>query len=297
MMKINAAIIALVAIMACSCKDKNNTTDLGTVEYYPSFLWVDDSVSPIKKTVNFDFSQDAKNDKQCFAELQFVDNDGEPISTDVMQVFIDGKQIDDNKFMVASGVEAKELEFVFTPEAESGKYQFYMKLVNHNLDRIDDTMLSSGDTAEVLQLTLKYDKSMNPLAKVLMWIMIVILALIVIWIVMIKPVKYPAIKAKSLMITGDGMYINERIKGCRMVVISGRKRRQGVLSRIFTGKIIYVENNKFTADIRIEKASKKGVRFYLPKTSWGIDTPVVNQYGNAKLINIITNEQYDVQVF
>ena len=67
-------ILFLVILLLTSCKEK--TISFGNVEYYPPFLWVDENITPVTKTFDFDFSEDAKADKSTFAEFQFVDNYG-----------------------------------------------------------------------------------------------------------------------------------------------------------------------------------------------------------------------------
>ncbi|MBQ6061996.1 MAG: hypothetical protein IJK87_00005, partial [Prevotella sp.] len=96
-----------IILLLSSCKD--NSISFGTVEYYPSFLWVDANITPVTKTFDFDFSEDAKNDSHSFAEFQFVDNDGKPISTEVMQVYDNGERLKDNKLRVGSEVDSKQL--------------------------------------------------------------------------------------------------------------------------------------------------------------------------------------------
>ena len=50
------AFILLACLSSCT---KGESVSFGTVEYYPSFLWVDSNITPVKKTFDFDFSQDA----------------------------------------------------------------------------------------------------------------------------------------------------------------------------------------------------------------------------------------------
>lgn len=77
-------ITSILILLFTSCN--NNSPSLGTVEFHPSFLWVKADTIPVTKTFIFEFSQDAKNDNKTFAEFQFVDNSGIPISTNIIKV-------------------------------------------------------------------------------------------------------------------------------------------------------------------------------------------------------------------
>lgn len=206
-MKIINIIYLLVVLGLCSCS--KNGVSFGTVEYYPSFLFVDANITPVEKTFVFDFSQDAKNDETSFAEFQFVDNQGDPISTSILSISIDGEKLKNNRFVVKSGEQSKKLVFAFNEEVDNGKYQGYLKLVKHNLDRIDNTIVSKGDVVDVFQWTLYFDKVMNPLAEVLMWILIAIVCVLLIWFMFMKPFLYPSFRkfSKSVLIQKDGSNI------------------------------------------------------------------------------------------
>ena len=240
-----------------SCK-KDESISFGTVEYYPSFLWVDSKTKPVTKTLDFDFSQDAKNDNS-YAVLQFVDNEGKSISTEVMQVIIDDKEISNNQFRINSDVTSKELIFKFSTNAEEGKHQGYLRLINHSLDRLDSQPLTPNQQVDVFQWTLNYDKCMNPLLNVLLWIGGILLTLLLLWIFLIRKIVYDYIKVGSIRIT-EPYFSQRRIKGARQVVFINKKTKQGRLNRLFTGKIIYEINPVWTTPVVFEAASKGEVK-------------------------------------
>ena len=250
-------LIMALCMLVTSCKD--DTVSLGDVNYYPSFLWVDSNITPITKTFNLEFSQDAKLDPNCFAEFQFVDNNGEPIGTDEMQVSIDGKQLPDNKFRVNSDETSKQLTFTFSPNAKPGKHQGYLRLIRHNLDRLDSQQLTVGQQVEAMQWTLHYQKSMNPLAKVLMWIGILILAALLLWFLLIRWMVYDYIKVGSIRIT-EPYFSQRKIKGARQLVFTNKPVKQSCLNKLFTGKIIYEINPVWTVPLFFEAASKGQVK-------------------------------------
>lgn len=268
-MKIFKFIILLfVMVVLSSCED--NSISFGTVEYYPSFLWVESNVTPVDKTFHFDFSQDAQNDSKSFAQFQFVDNNGNPISTSVMQVYVDGSQLPGNRFSVYSKDKSKNLTFKFSPNANNGKYQGYLKLIGHNLDRIESQQLSKGQKVDVFQWTLYYDKVMNPLAKILMWIGIVVGACISLWILLLRQIVYPRFRAINKMIVIPNQApVPIRFKGARMVILDSVHHRQSLWNRIWTGMIIYKNVPSLTTPITLKPTGKgRKILFKAPSTNY-----------------------------
>lgn len=246
------SIISFLAIVFSSCKD--NRVSLGTVEYYPSFLWVKSDIKPITKTFEFEFSQDAQNDPLSFAEFQFVDNEGKVISTDVLIVSIDGRQLSDNRFKIRSDVKSKEVTFAFAPKAQSGKHQGYLRLISHKLDRIDSQQLKPGQKVDAFQWTLQYEKSMNPLAKALMWIGIAIIACLLLWFILLRPILYPHFGkiTKSILIEKEGVIVGQMsyvFKGARKVVFYNQKENQSQLKRILVGETRTFVNPIFSSKL------------------------------------------------
>lgn len=288
--------ITAFILLAClsSCK-KGESVSFGTVEYYPSFLWVDSNITPVKKTFDFDFSQDAK-ENNSFAEFCFVDNDGKVISTDVMQVEIDGKQIPDNKFSVKSNVSSKDLVFKFSPKANNGKYQGYLKLVRHSLDRLDSQELQPNSHVSAFQWTLRFDKVMNPLAKVLMWIGIVLLALIVIWFVCLKPIFFPRFGSIQKTINVPGMApLVVKLKGARMVVVAAsHQAKQSSWNRFWTGRILYKTHPAFISPIILKPSKRNRVLSIFQVGAYQIAPNPMPGIGSALIIDVAKNLKINV---
>ncbi|MCQ2258723.1 MAG: hypothetical protein MJZ41_12150 [Bacteroidaceae bacterium] len=258
------SILLLLCIALVGCKDKS--TDFGTVKYYPSFLWVSDSISPVVKTMDCDFSIDAQNDASSFAEFQFVDNYDKPIPTSEMQVKVDGVVAEHNIFRVYSKTDSVKLEFTFSPDAETGKHQGYLKLINHKLDRLDSQQLSVDQKVDVFQWTLDYDKSMNPLKKVLKWISITIVACLMFWFFIIRPSVYPHFGKfrKSILIKQNDIIVGQMtfaFTDARKVVFYDRKVKQSIWSRIFIGEIKTYVNPLFKTKLTFSPKRRNAAAF------------------------------------
>ena len=294
-MKKYVYIIASIFLICLSSCKKDEGVTFGTVEYYPSFLWVDSKTTPVTKTFDFDFSQDAK-DYDSYAEFQFVDNEGKAISTDVMQIVIDGKECPNNRFRIESDVTQKRLTFKFCPNAEEGKHQGYLKLVGHQLDRLDSQPLAANQQVEAFQWTLNYDKRMNPLAKVMMWIGIAMLSMLIIWSIIFRPIFYPRFGTIQKTFNVPGMApLIVRFKGSRMVVLAAsHPQKQTAWNRFWTGKIIYMTHPAFITPIVFKPSKGHHVLSRFQTGTYQVMPNPMPGVGSATIIVITKNLKINV---
>lgn len=254
-----------VAILFMSCENNDNSISFGTVEYYPDFLWVDAKETPVNKTLNFDFSEDAKADAAVFAELQFVDNDGQPMSTDIMQVYANGQALENNILHIDNSIDSMKVTFCFNPDrAESRNYQGRLRLIRHNLDRLDSQVLSPNDQADAFVWTLKYEKRINPLAKVLIWILIIAVSCFMVWQCFLRPMLYPHFGKfkKTIFIEQEGKMITQmgyEFTGARKVVFYDRQVKQSLWQRVFVGKTKTLVNSAFKSQLTFVPKKKNAM--------------------------------------
>lgn len=282
-------IVSILLICLSSCK-KDESVSFGTVEYYPNFLWVDSQITPVTKILDFDFSQDAKN-YESYADFQFVDNEGKVISTHIMQIIIDGKECPNNRFRINSDVTSKELTFKFSPDAEEGKHQGYLKLVSHQLDRLDSQPLTSNQQVDAFQWTLNYDKRMNPLAKILMWFVIGVVVLVVVWQVCFRPFVYPRYGSiqKTFIVPGMPPLI-VKFKGARMVVLAAsHPKKQSAWNRFWTGKILYKTHPVFADPIIFKPSRGRRIIARVDSSTYKVSPNPMPGIGTATIDNIHTN--------
>ncbi len=284
----------LASCMLLSCKDENT---IGNVNYHPSFLWSDAQIVPVEKTFDFDFSVDAQNDPRSYAEFQFTDNDHHPFSTEIMQVSISGKPLIGNKFRIDSKVRSLKLAFTFTPQAQSGKYQGFLRLVGHDLDRLDSQTLSPGQQVDVMQWTLYFEKSMNPWAKGLMWLIILVVAFLILWFALIRRLRYPTFRGVHKLQVVDPYYSSKTLTGKRLLILCAEKpsKPQSTLNRWFTGEIAYEVNPLWETPIEVYP-DKKTARAtnkpgYLFLSSDGVSLPTKWIVGGEYIIEILESKE------
>lgn len=293
MKKILFMLIALSIFTSCKNVDeKYPSFHFGTVEYYPKFLFCESKLVKLEKNFIFEFSEDAKVDKNCFAELEFVDKEGKQISTDLMRIEIDGKFLDENIYKVQSNSESGKIVFSFSENAESGKYQGYIKLANHKLDRFGNQQLENGQQVEVMKWSIYYDKQWNPLAIILFMVGCFLILSLLFWFLVLRPLLYPHFGKcrKSILVMENSQMksqFNIVFTGARMIVISNQKISQSFFDKCFKGKILSIVNPYFEEPLKFTPAKKKRIRVLGMNY---ISTPNPMPYnGTAEIKNIRKN--------
>lgn len=183
--------------------DVDRSASFGTVHYYPSFAWSSDSITSVVDSIYFNFSQDAKLNNKVYAEFQFVDNEGKPYNSNVLTILDGDTPLPNNILLISNTDFAKELKFVFSPEAETGKHQGYFRLINHNhlhridhyfLDHLESKVLTENkndlnNKVNIFQWTLHYKKHLNPLLKNLLWSLVLLLILYLLYLLILFIIK------------------------------------------------------------------------------------------------------------
>ena len=234
---------------------------MGKVSHYDDFLFVRGKIVPINHAIEFSFNDDAKADKNAFAEFAFVDNSGKAVSPKDMIITVDGEKLSNNRFRVTPSHEKVNIEISFPSGAKKGKHQGYLRLVNHNLHRLNSNECA-GQTADAFQWTVYNSKTMNPLAKSLMCLGILIVSALLLWFIVITPIKYPRFSKfrKMVLVKKNGVVVAQftcNFKGARRVIFATSKQRQSALNKLFTGRIDTIVNPVFEEPITFLPRKKK----------------------------------------
>lgn len=243
---------------------------MGKVFHYDDFFFVRGKTVPIIHEMEFSFNDDAKAVKNAFAEFAFVNNNGQAISPKDMIITTDGKTLKNNRFFVTPSHNKIKIEISFPPNARRGKHQGYLRLVSHNLHRLNNNECI-GQSADAFQWTIYNNKRMNPLKKALIWIGVLVTSILLFWFIIIKPMKYPRFSKfkKTVLIKKDGVIIAQftcNFKGARRVIFAANRQKQSALNRLFTGRIDTIVNPIFEAPLTFiprttRKAMVKGIGY------------------------------------
>ncbi len=284
-MKIAKFTLFVIAILLSSC---SNEKIMGDSTYYPGFLWSEEHNTMISKTLVLDWSEDAKYDNSS-AKLQFVDNDGNPVSQEIMKVYQNDKLTDNNTIIATSSEDSIRLNIEFTPAAEEGIHQGFIKIADHKeIDRIENIDLAQNDKPLLFQQwTFEFDKVMNPLAKIFMWIGIIVLLLLLLWFVIGRPIVFPHFRKfkKDITVKQNGTtidYFTVAFTGCQKVIFSNQKIKQNLFNRIFCGKIMVVKKNYLEQPLTFKPKGKNAMATGLGYIS---QPSIIPRDGVAKITN------------
>ena len=212
---------------------------LGKVSHYDKFLFSQARNTPINHTIEFIFNDDAKANKATFAEFTFVDNNGQDISPEEMIIRIDGKAT--NSFEVSPTQNKVNIEISFPAEAKRGKHVGFLRMTHHNLHRLNSNECGI-QTTDAFQWVVNNDATVNPLKKAALYFVALIMSLLLIWFLLLKPIKYPHFPKfkKMVLVKKNGNVVSQfscDFKGAREVVFASKRQKQSILNRLFTGSV------------------------------------------------------------
>ena len=224
--------------------------DLGKASWYDSFLfWGASDLDTLNVDLKSAFNDEARKDCSI-VQLQLKEENG---VTD-FQMFFNGQALSSNLITLKANDNASSnLAIVFNPNAKEGKRYFTIKATaKQDLDNINDQPVENFE----LKLRSQYVVNWNPLKTILMWLGILILAALLLWFLIVKHLIYPIIGVKSIQIN-EPYFAKINVKGKRRVVFTNKKMEQSLLSRIFTGEILYKKHDTWTSPLAFESGTKK----------------------------------------
>lgn len=227
----------------------------GRASYYGKFLFKDAS-TPDTLTISL---QSVLNDEALkFHSRATMKFHSESLQSDDFILLFNGKEQADKTFVIDEASNNALVSIVFHPDAPFGKHYFTIKTVElKELDRINELEASNFE----LPVRAIYSRSVNPLLIACGVLLAILLALLVLWFLAIRPVRYVTFKAVRLMLTGEpSLYQNYRIKGAREIRFTKTGlSKQSIFGKIFTGEILFKKNPFENApDWSIKPRSSRG---------------------------------------
>lgn len=244
------------------------TTDemvLGEAKWHDSFLfWGAAEADTVSIDLSPVFNEPAREARAAL-RMRVAVPDGEPDS-DFTLVYASRDYAVGDTIIITPETPAT-MGLVFMPKAKVDKRYFRLVPVAvGDLERLNGVPLSDIRDNGGLSFRSKYSVEMNPLKFGLMWFGIFVLAALVFWFVVCRPIYYPGIKARTLEIAGPDTYWRRaHIKGHPRVVLTSKKQSQNIFSRFFIGTTLYVKAPHWTSDILILPASGKKIKIKCPE--------------------------------
>lgn len=259
-------------------------------KWHDSFLW-----SPAAKdeTISWNLNPVFENElKNSALNLKF----SVPASnSDDFEAWYNDKPVKNGETIILKPDEPAILKIQFNHNAKTGKRYFELVPVDYSgLNQVN-----SRPVEEYNGITLRtaYSTGWNPLAIVLFWIGVAILLFLILWFLFLQRLFYPRIKLGRVEFSGPGSYYqSKKLKGARKVVLTSKKKKQNVFSRIFTGEVRYVKADHFSPDLEIlPGAGKKKVKVRNTVQSaegWEIyPSSTFSQYDKGSVKSKTTNEE------
>lgn len=222
--------------------------NMGQASYYPTFLfWKESKQDTLCYDLNLCFNQAGI---ECASSVTFK-VDANDHANDY-RILMNGTLCSTNQFVADRQMEKSILSIVFDKNAVQGKRYFSVTPVKIvETDRINTISTENYE----LSIRAKYTENSNPLFIMLIGLLILLAISLILWFCVVRIIVYPRIKVGRIVIT-EPYYKSKKIQGARKVVFTNKPMKQGVLNYIFTGRIVY-ENNEVWADpIEFEPCKK-----------------------------------------
>ena len=165
-----------------------NESSLGTITYYPSFLWKEENTTRSKAKWNLTFTKDALGIEGTKVKLEFCDKYGNPLDTAQYKIYVNNKLCDANIFEVTNKMTQLDVNVWMKPGTSShpwwgtDEFEGNLKVIAYNnLIGINDYTINEATL--VLPWTVVYEKELNPLVSILLLLLALVLLSIVIFYV------------------------------------------------------------------------------------------------------------------
>lgn len=224
--------------------------DLGRASWYDSFLfWGASTPDTLSVDLRAVFNDEAVGDGSAL-ELLVSDEEGRQD----FDLFYNGQPVSGGRIMLRSQQQGPSiLSLTFHPSAQEGRRYLSVKPVaKHELDNVNDQPVEHY----TLTLRSRYAVGWNPLKTALTWAGLLLLTALVLWFLLLRRLFFPTIGVKTIQVS-DPYFSSVNVKGCRRVVFTDKKMSQGLLSRLFTGRILYKRNDIWTAPLAFEAGQRR----------------------------------------
>jgi len=220
--------------------------DLGCAHFYPAFLFSEESdIDTLSIDLHAQFNEEA-NRVGSTLKMQVVSD----IDSDSYTLLYNGEKLNDQTFTVTKDDKRNLLQIIFDREAADGERNFFLKTIgSYQIDRVNQ----SEPEDFVITLEAEYDIDWNPLKTVLLWISVIIIAMLILWLFLLKPIARPnfrGIRRITLEDKIDTSYFKTiSAKGYRKIVMCNKAEKQNLLSKFFGGKINYEVDGRWNHPI------------------------------------------------
>lgn len=297
-MKTQKTYILILLVSVCALFSACTTTPAGVIwgetDFYSDFLFKKYEPIIMTRTLELQFNDDAHElmtgREQITFRLVEKDENGHEVAPVGINLYKNGILCEDNRLAVSVAESEVEVGLVFTKDATEGYHNVYLRHESiAGLDRIDDTAIANG-------LVIRKNNVRNPLAVLLFWTFIFIVASIIVWLLVIKPMMYPTFKVGQLRLQDPAPYSALcPLKHYRKVVLTNRNTQQSFLNALFTGRIKYIVNAIWRSEVVFEPKDKNSIRIR-PSKEYRTDALILRKNQDYVLENTSTQTKTKIRI-
>ena len=151
-------------------------SSLGTVSYYPGFLWKGAKTTESQANWKLTFTKDALGIAGTMVKLEFCSKTGTPLDTTQYKIYVNDKLCEGNKFEVTNEMTQQSVKVWMKPGTSShawwgtDEFEGNLKVITfNNLIGINKCSICEGTL--VLPWTITYQKNLNPIIVFFLWLL------------------------------------------------------------------------------------------------------------------------------
>lgn len=235
--------------------DNDNARDLGDADYYPSFFfWKESELGSVECDLKACFNRHALQQHGMIRYSVTSDK-----GNDDFDVYYNGKPCPDHSFTISANERQSLLRLVFHRDANTDKRHFFLKpQTASHLEFVNGLPVAEYQ----MTLAADYDVNCHPMKVLVIWLGIILLIVAVLWFLVLRRMFYPQFRRVRQLKVTEPVFAVKKLKGVRKVVMADKapEKKQGVIGRILTGRIVYFVNPSFFASPVTAEPDGKSVR-------------------------------------
>lgn len=268
---------------------------LGKASYHGPFLFSKESSKPVSSDIRIDFSNQAKiENSSAIMKVYLVDKKSEnPVSpvSQHLSICVNGDELKSDSVKLTPDMSNVILTVTGQPDTKNGSYYGRIELVPSNLDNY-----AINGTQDVFKWRVSFSQRWNPLKLALAWLVGLLLAAFLFWMLFLKPIFYPRFGSIQKTFNVPGMApLIVKFKGARMVVVAAsHQKKQSGWNRFWTGKILYKTHPAFVSPITFKPSRGRRVLARVQAGTYQVMPNPMPGVGAATIIDIKRNLKINV---
>jgi hypothetical protein len=283
LLRLFAVFFVAVNLIGCTAEEKDIVA-WGSTKEYDDFLWEDFIPDTLTRTIAFEFNKDAQRYGSAVTLGVFKRSDNGkfvPVDPAELEIFVNGAK--QENIRITPDMDSVKVGFVLGRAAEAKGHHWYFRAIDMGgMDRINDIEVADlrSDDAVLSEIVVVKKHIWNPVALVLFWVFIVLLALLLLWFGMGRNQVYPKFRGGSIVVEYGNFYKVLRIGGCKQVVCTkGGTKQESALSQLFTGKVLYMKDSTgpWVSDVVFSPSSRKRIRLRYKTADFTADSNLLSK--------------------